>query len=147
MGWFGKNVDVAITEVENPFPIGDSLIKGQFEIHAKKKDCIIKQYYLRFFVKHETDGSYDEYELGDEHSKHIDDDDFVLPYTLKAGERKEVAYFVDLDQTIAEVLKTEGLKKKDKHLEYVLQCDIAVKGSLVDDKTKVQVKVVDGKSD
>lgn len=146
MGLFGKPVSVSITEVEDPFPYADEVLKGTFEIEANKKDRIIKQYYVRFWIQYETEEDYEEWDLATEHSNHVDDDDFVLPYTLEKGQKKDVGFVLVLDESIKDVLQEKGIPFSDPHLKYFVQCDIATKGSLVDEKIKVPVNVVEGAS-
>lgn len=164
-GWFNiGGLKVQITDVENPFPADDTVMKGKFVLSTKTDKTVLGTS-VEFFME-ETTGKGEEKKttkttLGRQNTKdYLVNDQY--PFELAANETKEISFLITDVHTggmIGRMAEKGGMlgamgkaasfasSFKDKgFIEYYVEVTADVKGSPFDPTDKVQIKVVPGKS-
>jgi hypothetical protein len=140
-------VKVKITNVESPFPIQDSVIKGNFEM-VSGADHEILSATTKFIAERKVEDdegkeSTEELVLG----QNVSDKDhevigrpFQYPCTIKKDETKQDGFCLVMDRSVDEALSREGWSYIGTKFFICVEAD--VKGTPFDANDKLEVRVV-----
>jgi len=152
LGGHGVKVELLEIERQDPaecsFPIGDSVIKGDYRV-AAEKDAVVLRHIHRFVLTVDDElGLEDEVVLGEEeHAQgtEIAGTELTWPYTIKAGETCEDGFVIDgldIPARLAEAGfddPAEALASGTVH--FLLEVEADVEGSPFDAVAKAQITV------
>lgn len=148
MGGHGVKVQNTVIERQNPLevtlPIGDTVVKGKFNVSAEK-DCEVlsmKAAFLAEFVH--PDGRVEEVVLGEdvfpEPNTSRSDDMLKYPYKLSGGGTQEDFFNILMQKDIPTLLSDKSWPKEK--VRFFVKTMVDVKGSPFDPDTKNEVKVL-----
>jgi len=128
-------VKVKITDFENPYPIGDTVYKGKFEMTSKSDRKILSATAVLYaeYVKKDKDGNSitDKIEIAketDDGSDEVYGRSFQYPVEIKTGECLKDSFSLLLRTPISEVLEKNKLLNK-KGLQIFIEVDLDIEGS------------------
>jgi hypothetical protein len=158
MGFFDKvktfaggasTVEIEFTSIERQppaeaaMPIGDSVIKGNYRITAKK-ECTVLAHLAELRTRcGDKDGT-----LGTVRSKDANDENnqvmgapYQFPYDMKPGDTMD-AGFILVNIDVPSYYRAYGVEPKDPSVEVFLKVIVDVKGSPFDPSAEAVVKML-----
>lgn len=165
-GWLNiGGVSVKITQVEDPFPEGDTLMKGKYVLTTKTTRTILSttcEFYMERTTKDkEGKDQVSRTSLGKQSSKDYMVND-AYPFELAEGETKELDIFihdVDIGGITGRMAKSGGMMGMlgkaaqfagslgDQGIvRYYVEVSADVKGTPLDPSDKREIRVMPGKS-
>ncbi|MCK5799081.1 MAG: hypothetical protein KAI47_17935 [Deltaproteobacteria bacterium] len=150
MGLFGKmksffgggGVKVEVTDVEDPFPMGDSVIKGNYVVTAGPEEKVLLSCKTWFIAKgKDKDDDEFEIELHDDPDDTADliDEDNPFPLTLKPEDTYEGGFCI-IEVEIKKRLKRKHVSLDD--VKFYVKVEADVKGTPFDPEATKKVHVV-----
>ena len=161
MGWFdkvstffgGHGVAIKATSIERMppdqafLPVGDSVIKGQYEITFDKEVEVLAHIAEFFVMKKHADGREEQILLGDDRQ---DADQQVIgaeinaPYTAKKGQVVKTGFCiirVDIPATLRQLGYANDSDATKPELSFYVRLTADVKGTILDADCKVPVRI------
>lgn len=156
-------VSVQILQVENPFPEQDPAMQGKFLL-STKTDATVLSTRVEFYAEEtKTEGEEETTEktvFGSmDTTNYVYDDQY--PFDLKAGESKEISFFivnVDVAGYVGRLAQKGGVlgavgkmaqlagKLTQGEVKYFVEVTADVKGTPFDPTDKIEIKVIPGAS-
>ena len=148
MGGHGVKVAHTVIERQSPLevslPIGDTVVKGKFNVSAEK-DCEVLSMKAAFLAEYvHPDGRVEEVVLGEdvfpEPNTSRSDDMLKYPYKLSGGATQEDFFNILMQRDIPSLLSDKSWPKEK--VRFFVKTMVDVKGSPFDPDTKNEVKIL-----
>lgn len=139
-------VKVKITNVESPFPIKDSVIKGNFEMISGADHEILSVTTLFIAernIRTDDGDTLDRFVLGkvvDDKNHEVIGRSFQYPCSIKKDETKQDGFCLVMDRSVDEALSREGWDYVGTRFYIFVEAD--VKGTPFDANDKLEIRVV-----